>query len=298
MHSPAAITILRPHQWIKNVLVFAPLIFAKRMEHPESWFAAMTCFAAFSLVASALYIFNDLFDRSRDRKHPQKKLRPLASGKITPSQAGLEGMILLVAGLWVAESTKDPHPLLLMVLAGYVALQLAYNLLLKHHMILDVICIATGFVLRAIGGAVVIGVIVSPWLIICTFALCLFMGFCKRFCEIHSLTGSDAGAHRKTLDGYTQSFLVHLITLSAGLAIVTFLLYATNPVTIERFGSNQFVYTLPLIIYCICRMAMLSMAGGYTGPTAIILRDKPLILGILMWVASAVTIILLAGKTA
>lgn len=295
MHSPAAITILRPHQWIKNVLVFAPLIFAKRMEHPEDWIAAALTFMAFSLVASALYIFNDMWDRHSDQQHPQKKYRPLAAGTMTLSQAGFECGLVLAAGLAL---TIFLPAAVLTILLGYVALQLIYNLLLKHQVILDVLCIATGFVLRALGGAAAIDVLISPWLIICTFALCLFMGFCKRFCEIHSLAGSDAGAHRKTLDGYTQSFLVHLITLSAGLAIVTFLLYAINPVTIEKFGSNQFVYTLPLIIYCICRMAMLSMAGGYTGPTAIILRDKPLILGILAWVAAAVAIILLAAKTA
>jgi len=182
--------------------------------------------------------------------------------------------------------------LVLAVVAAYVLLQLAYTLILKHKAIIDVICIALGFVLRAAAGAIAIEVEVSPWLIVCTFTICLFMGFCKRCNETVTLgPGGEATGHRKPLAAYTSELLTHLITLSAGVAVVAFLLYASNDRTIRHFKTDYLIYTLPIVIYGITRFAMLSMKGCYRDPTDLFFRDRPFQLTVVVWFASAAVII-------
>ena len=171
-------------------------------------------------------------------------------------------------------------------------LRLPDKLLMKHKAIVDVICIALGFVLRAVAGAVAIGEEVSSWLFVCTFTICLFMGFCKRYNEQATLTEpTTASGHRKTLAAYSKELLTHLITLSAGVAIVAFLLYASNEQTIESFGTNYLMYTLPIVIYGITRFAMLSMKGVYADPTDLFLHDRPFQLTVVVWFASVAVIL-------
>ena len=285
--------LARPQQWVKNTLVFAALIFANHLTDTAAWMEALQAFFAFSLVASAVYVINDLLDRKNDAHHPVKMHRPVASGKVSPAEAVILAAVFAAAGFGLAAHCKA----LLLTLAAYVVLQVLYNVLLKHKMLADVICIAIGFVLRAIAGAVAIDVSISPWLIICTFCLCMFLGFCKRYCEIKTLSAEASSLpHRKTLDGYTPELLTHLITLSATLAIVTFLLYSMSEQTLEKFDTQAFVYTLPVIIYCICRAAMLSMSGNFVGPTELLLKDKGLILGVIIWIAMIVLIILFPDR--
>ena len=178
------------------------------------------------------------------------------------------------------------------IVAVYVALQISYTMYLKQRVLIDVICIAMGFVLRAVAGAAAVKVAISPWLFICMFTLCLFMGFCKRYSEVVTL--GDPGAaesHRPTLIYYTPELLTHLITLSAGIAVVSFLLYGLSERTIENFGTNYFVYTLPVLVYGVFRFAMLSMEGAYAGPTDLILHDRPFQATILLWIALAIIVI-------
>jgi len=152
-----------------------------------------------------------------------------------------------------------------------------------------VMLVAAGFVLRAAAGAVAIRVVISPWLVVCTFTICLFVGFCKRYNEVVTLADGpdEARRHRPTLDGYTPGLLTHLITLSAAIAIVSFLLYATSPMTLERFHTIGLLVTLPLVIYGVCRMAMLSMMGRYADPVEIMLRDWPFQMTVVLWTALA-----------
>jgi 4-hydroxybenzoate polyprenyltransferase len=173
-------------------------------------------------------------------------------------------------------------------------LMVLYSLLLKHKMILDAIVISIGFVLRAVAGAVVIGVFISPWLVICTFTLCLFLAFGKRRSEIALLT-NDGPLFRKTLGGYNVELLNHMLDVTSAIAIVSFLLYSMDSRTLTVLKTNDLVYTMPLVLYCIFRFSVLIQKGTYSGPVQIILRDIPFQLGLFLW-AIACTAIVYAAK--
>jgi len=285
----AMIRLVRPRHWIKNVIVLFPVVFAMRTDEVAAWRDAGLATVAFCLAASAIYIFNDIRDRTTDRLHPRKKDRPLAAGEVSVAAAVVEALCLTAGGIVVALCVNNLLPVVVIL---YVLLQFAYTLLLKHKAIVDVICIALGFVLRAVAGAVAIGEVVSPWLFVCTFTLCLFMGFCKRCNEMVSLAEpSQARGHRKALAAYSSELLTHLITLSAGVAVVAFLLYASSNRTRENFGTDYLMYTLPIVVYGITRFAMLSMKGCYADPTDLFLRDRPFQLTVVIWFAAVVVII-------
>ncbi|MCJ7543296.1 MAG: decaprenyl-phosphate phosphoribosyltransferase [Phycisphaerae bacterium] len=275
------IRLARPTHWIKNVIILFPVVFARRMGDLTAWGQAAAAAVAFCLAASASYIANDIQDRYSDRLHPRKKNRPLASGEVSVRAAWAVSVVLLVAAAAVAWRLG---PIPLMVVLSYVLLQMAYTHYLKYRMILDVIAIALGFVLRAVAGGVAIHVQLSPWLFICTFTICLFMGFCKRRSEAAVIADASAAArHRATLPHYTPQLLTHLTTLSAAIAIVSYLLYATAPRTMEHFGTTHLFITLPLVIYGICRFEMLSSFGEYADPTDLILRDRPFQMTVVLW---------------
>ncbi|MCG3179053.1 MAG: Decaprenyl-phosphate phosphoribosyltransferase [Phycisphaerae bacterium] len=285
------VRLARPGHWIKNGIVVVPILFARpvRTDDPSAWLAVALATLAFCLASSFGYVVNDLADRAGDRLHPDKRNRPLAAGLVSPGAAIIEAVVLALAGLGVALAV---NPITLYAVAAFGLLHVGYTGWLKHHVLVDVICIALGFVLRAAGGAVAIAVSVSPWLIICTFTLCLFMGFCKRRNEAATLGDPvDAANHRATLVLYSPELLTHLITLSAAVAIISYLIYASHPLTVERFGTIYLLYTLPPVIYGVARFAMLSIAGRYSGPNEIILRDRPFQIAVLLWVASAVILI-------
>jgi 4-hydroxybenzoate polyprenyltransferase len=290
MSFSGTIRIARPDHWVKNVVVFLPVVFGMRACDGGAWVKACLAAVAFCLVSSFGYIINDIRDRENDRLHPRKKVRPLVSGELGVRTAAIEAVVFVVAGLGVSTALS---PLLSVVVAAYVVLQVCYTLLLKQKALVDVICIAMGFVLRTVGGAVAIGVMISPWLFICMFTICLFMGFCKRYNEIVTIGDRrEAENHRNTLIAYTPDLLTHLITLSAGIAVVAFLFYGLADSTVRQFGTNYFVYTLPVVVYAVFRFAMLSMKGSYADPTELILRDRAFQATVLLWVVSAVAIIL------
>jgi len=281
--------LIRPTHWVKNVFVLIPLVTAGLYDRPEAWLAVLLATVSFSLVAGGVYAINDIVDRGSDRLHPRKKDRPLAAGRIQPSTAALLAAAVLTAGLALGALVNW---LVLLTLGTYVLLQMAYTAYLKGKMFLDVICVAMGFVLRAVAGATALAVAISPWLFVCTFTLCLFLGFCKRSNEAATLReGAPAREHRLTLAGYTPELLTHLITLSAGIAVVAFLLYASSPRTVEHFGTNYLIYTLPLMVYAIFRFAMLSMKAAYADPTDLIIRDRPFQLTVLLWALCAMAIV-------
>jgi 4-hydroxybenzoate polyprenyltransferase len=287
----AYLRLLRPQQWIKNVFIFAGLIFARKFLDLESVLTCLLGFLCLSLVSSHVYILNDIHDRHEDRLHPRKRLRPIASGEVSPRAAGVLGAVLLVVGL--GGSLLLDLGFALCVVA-YLLLQIAYTWGLKHAVILDVISIGLGFVLRAVAGAVLVHVPISPWLVICTFTLCLFMGFSKRRCELNALSansGQEAAAHRRTLSVYTPELLNHMTTLTAGIAVVSFMLYASDPVTIQKFQTNYLLYTLPLVVYAIFRFAVLVEHGRVDGPTDVVLRDRPFQLALLLWLLAALLIV-------
>ena len=275
------IKILRPNHWVKNFAVLLPLIFAMKISCAKACGCAFKAAAIFCLLSSFIYIINDIRDRHHDRLHPHKKNRPIASGKVSIKGAFLVGVTLItIVLLW----SYMAIPRILPFIGAYLALQIAYSFGLKKIVLLDVICIAMGFVIRASAGAAAIKVEISPWLFICMFTVCLFMGFCKRYNEKEALENDErAKNHRDTLIDYTPQLLTHLVTLSAGLAVIAFISYAMSPQTIERYGSEELVYTLPVVVYAIFRFAMISMKARYEGPTDIILKDRPFQLAATIW---------------
>lgn len=283
--------LLRPQQWVKNVFVFAALLFGRKLTDANSLRLALLGFACFCLVSSAVYVINDVHDREEDQLHPRKRLRPIASGAVPPGHAILLALFLIAAAL---TGSFLLNPAFGMITLAYLILQFLYTFLFKHAVVLDVIAIGVGFVLRAIAGGPLINVPISPWLVVCTFTLCLFMGFSKRRCELNALSSAGNGAaatHRRTLSVYTPDLLNHMTTVTAGIAIVTFLLYAMDKSTFDKFGSNYLIYTLPLVVYAIFRFAVLVEHGEVDGPTDVMLKDRPFQIAIVLWVAAATAIV-------
>ncbi len=291
--------LLRPEQWTKNVFLFAGAAFGQKLLRQgqpqwDVWGLVLLGFICFCVLSSAVYILNDAHDRDEDKLHPRKRLRPIASGQVTPGAARAYAVLLLVAGLagaWWLDAGRG-----FFVIAGaYVLLQMAYTWWLKHATLLDVIAIGLGFVLRAVAGAVLVHVPISPWLILCTFTLCLFLGFSKRRCELDTLTADGSAAlHRRTLAEYTPDLLNHMTTLAAAVAVVSFMLYATDRRTTsveDGIGTNLLVYTLPLVVFAIFRFALLVEHGRVDGPTAVVLRDRPFQAAVLLWVIAALAIV-------
>lgn len=282
--------LIRPQQWIKNVVVFAGPAAGLKLASIESVPNVLFTFVIFCLAASAGYAFNDIVDRRADASHPTKRNRPLASGRITPAGAGLVALVLIVAAFLISFALLPRA--VTVVLLSYAVMVGLYSLFLKRRVILDVIIVATGFVLRALAGALAVGVPTSEWLIACVFTLCLFMGFGKRRCEIAMIGNVDEIAeHRRTLLRYTPDLLNHLITVSAGIAVITFLLYTLDTGSHPSpFQKQHLFFTLPLVIYGIFRFAMLTESGLYTGPTEIVLKDRALLWTVILWTACAIVV--------
>lgn len=285
------LAMLRPTQWVKNVVVFAGPAAGLQLFSLEPALKAVTAFAAFCMAASATYCINDIVDREADASHPTKRHRPIARGAIKPAMAMVFSLLLILTAVGLTWVILDPS--VTVVLAGYFLLSLAYSLALKRRVILDVIIIATGFVLRAWAGSLAAGVATSEWLVACMFTLCLFMGFGKRRCEIAMIgNAEEAGQHRPTLIRYTPQLLTHLITVCAGIAVMTFLLYTMDHTQGSApFHKEQLFYTLPIVVYGIFRYAMLTELGVYSGPTEIVLKDKALLVAVLGWTGMALVIV-------
>lgn len=279
--------IMRPHHWTKNVFVFAALVFGQKIAVPLAVGRAIGGFFCFCLAASAVYIFNDIIDRRTDSLHPEKSKRLIAAGSVSLSSAAIVAALCAVAaiigGFFLARN-------FVVVIMAYIVLMILYSLFFKRTMILDCVVISTGFCLRAIAGAIVVGVFISPWLIICTFALCLFLAFSKRRGEIIML-GQNGKSFRQTLAGYTPELLAHMLDVTSGLAVVCFLLYAMDERTLRIFGTNNLVYTTPLVLYCIFRFSLLIQQGRYSDPLQLMYRDFPFQVGFALWVLSCIGII-------
>ncbi len=279
--------IMRPLHWTKNMFVFAALVFGQKLYVPLALGRVIGGFFCFCLAASAVYIINDIIDRKRDRLHPEKCNRPIAAGRVTIGSA------VVISALCAAVAIIGSFmlsPTFAIIILMYIGLMILYSLLLRRVMILDCVVISVGFCLRAIAGAVVVDVFISPWLIICTFALCLFLAFGKRRSEIAQLREASE-SFRKTLAGYTPELLAHMLDVTSGLAVVCFLLYAMDDRTFRIFGNNNLVYITPLVLYCIFRFSALIQTGKYSGPVQLILNDLSFQIGFVLWVISCIGII-------
>ncbi len=279
---------LRPYQWTKNVLVFVALVFAQELGEPGKVALSFAAFAIFCAASSAVYLFNDIADRDRDRRHPEKRHRPIASGRLSPSVAAAFGLMLAavaLAGAWAVNLQ------LLGVIGGYLVLQLAYNLALKRQPIVDTLCVAAGFLLRVVAGAVAIGAPMSSWLLVCTTFGSVFISFAKRRHEFSTLT-ADAAAHRESLAGYSKTTLDQFLVVSATATLLSYALYTADDETVAKFGDSRLILTLPVVLYGIFHyLHLVQQDEGAGDPSLALVRDRKLLITVAMYGALVVLLL-------
>lgn len=273
---------MRPRQWTKNLIVFAPLIFAGALTNVVQIRAAVAAFIIFCLASGCVYLVNDLRDLERDRLHEKKRLRPLASGELAPWVAVVSAVVSLGAAMTAGVMLSSQFA---QVLGVYMVLQLAYTFGLKHMVILDVMLIAAGFVVRAAAGAVAVGVTASPWLYMCAALLALFLGFGKRRHELLILQ-EGARDHRAVLEDYSPELLDVLLSTVAAATVIAYSLYTFFSATAEH--NNYLMLTVPFVLYGLFRYVFLMYSRNMGGsPEEILLTDVPLIVTILLWLGTA-----------
>jgi len=267
---------MRPRQWTKNLLVFAGLIFSGRFTDGESVNLALLAFAAFCLVSSAGYLLNDVLDRDSDREHPEKRHRPVASGALSPSTAMIAAAVLLAAGVAVGAAANT---VALLALGAYAANQAFYVLAGRAIAIVDVFVIAIGFLIRAVAGAAVLGVFISPWLLLCTLMLALFLGFSKRRHELALQSNS-----RSSLRGYSISVTDQFIGITAACTVLSYSLYAVQS---ETAAEHPLLYlTIPFPLFGVFRYLQLVHTEGDGGnPDATLLTDPWIAGTVVAWIA-------------
>jgi decaprenyl-phosphate phosphoribosyltransferase len=236
----AAVKLIRPKQWIKNLFVFAPLIFAKELFDPDPVILTLRTFAAFCLTASMVYIINDMIDIEADRAHPKKRFRPLAAGTLSMASAFFILAILLALDVLMVSGMPQKF---LLLLAAYFLMNLAYTFKLKEVFLLDVFIIAAGFMLRVLGGAYAISVYVSSWIILCTLFIALFLGFAKRRGEIVAMQAAGSFSERKVLQHYRLAVLDQMLTITAAGTVISYALYTVAPRTVFSFGTDKLICT-------------------------------------------------------
>ena len=272
---------MRPHQWVKNLLVFGGLLFSQRLTDPVAVLLSVHAFLLFCFAASSIYLLNDVQDRDEDRRHPEKRLRPIASGDVSSAAAIAAMVVLAIGSLGSAFLINRSFGVLLCL---YFAMNVAYTVKLKHVVILDVMLIAFGFVLRAVGGAIAIGQPASSWLILCTMTLALLVGFGKRRNELAVLQG-DAANHRSNLDEYSLPFLDVMMTISAAAAVIMYTLYAAASAHFRKDHAPMLVLTTPFVIYGIFRyLYLVHRQSGGGDPSKLFVSDKPFLINGVLWV--------------
>ncbi len=271
---------LRPVQWVKNVFVLAPVVFAEQLGEADVLARAILAFAAFCLASSAVYLFNDLRDREEDRRHPLKRHRPIASGALSVPAASIAAIVLAAASIAMTLSFGTFFTTLLVV---YLGINLAYSSGLKHVVILDVMAVSSGYVIRVLAGAEAIGVVVSNWLLLCTIFLALFLIFSKRRHEL-VLLADEAAGHRAVLDHYSPAFLDQMINVVTASTVVSYALYAVDTDTVENFGSDRLVFTLPMVLFGVFRyLYLIYQRHEKRNPTEEVLRDLPSVINVVLW---------------
>jgi 4-hydroxybenzoate polyprenyltransferase len=277
---------MRPRQWPKNAFVFFALVFGRKLLEWDLLGRTLIAFVLFCLISGAVYLINDLVDMEKDRQHPHKRHRPLASGELSPATARMAAVAIVAGGLPLGLLIDVPFGL---VLSGYFLLQLVYSFVLKNLVIIDVLTVAAGFVLRAVAGAVIIGVMISPWLYICTTLLALFISFGRRRHELVLLEG-DASNHRAILDEYSPHLLDHLITITAATTIIAYSLYTFSAPNLPE--NHAMMLTIPFALYAIFRYLYLIHIRNEGGsPEEMILNDRPFLINLALWSLAVVAIL-------
>ena len=279
---------MRPEQWIKNFFVFTALLFSKNLLNLSKDIDALVGFIIFCMITGCSYIINDLVDLEKDKLHPTKSQRPIASGRLNKTTAIKITTIICLVSLSFAFYINSFFGIIVLT---YFLLNIGYSIYLKNIVIIDVVTIASGFVLRVLGGAVIISVTSSQWLILCTILLSLFLGFSKRRHELVLLEDNATG-HRKVLEHYSPYFLDQMISVVTASTLICYALYTMSKDTIEKLGTSKLIYTIPFVLYGIFRYLYLvhqKEKGG--SPTEVVFTDKPMIINISLWVIASVMFI-------
>lgn len=281
----AAIALLRPKQWAKQVLLFGGIVFSEEFTDLRAWITILAAIASFSLLSSTGYVFNDLRDAEADRNHPKKRFRPIASGEVTPGVAWGIMAVCFLASLGIAAWI---HPAFMVVALLYFATTLSYSTVFKHLVILDVMFLAACYMWRAVAGAVAIAVHVSPWLLLCTAFLALFLGFNKRRGEILLLDGRTSGT-RKNLAEYSPAMLQEFQAITTSGTILSYALY-----TVLGSPTPWLLLTLPYVLYGIFRyIYLIDQRGEGAAPDETLLRDRPILLTGVLFGVTAIAVLLI-----
>ena len=283
---------LRPYQWTKNLVVFAAPAMSKHLFEREPFQQSVLSFVIFCALSGTVYLLNDVADIERDRLHPRKRLRPIASGALAPRAAVLIALGLGLGSLGLS-ATLGAQFLVCAFL--YLALNVLYSFRLKEIVIVDVLCISLGFVLRAVAGGVAIAVLVSDWLLVCTLLLALFLALAKRRHELVSLTTSATG-HRKILAEYSPYLLDQMISVVTASCLTAYAFYTMAPDTVQKYRTDRLAWTIPFVLYGIFRYLYLvhqKEKGG--SPTDILATDRPLLVNVALWAITLLVIVYTAG---
>ena len=295
MDVPGLLKTLRPHQWSKNLFVLAALAFrwgdraaGSRLELDDV-VHALVATAAFCLASSASYAMNDVVDAERDRAHPDKRHRPVASGRVSKAQAVALSLACVLGALGLSFATGPASGTVLLVLVGYLALQVAYTSRLKHIVLVDVFCIAAGFLLRVEVGGLAVSAPLSHWIVLCTLFLALFLGFEKRRAELLAL-GEASGEHRSNLADYSRPILDQVVAMLAGVTLLCYTLYTVDDDTLAKFEHGErLLWTVPFVAFGVIRYMFLVGTGrGGGDPARVLLAgDVPFLVNALLWCAAA-----------
>jgi len=286
---PALLQAARPRQWIKNLFVAAPLVFSKHLDETPQLLRALAAVALFCALSSAVYLLNDLVDVEKDRAHPTKRNRPIASGRLSPGTAKLAATVLALGGLVGGVVLGIDFAL---IAAGYLLQNVAYSFKLKQVVYLDVMIVAVGFLLRVLGGALAIHVWTSPYLLICTGLLACYLGFGKRAHEL-AVAGDKATDQRAVLSRYDAHVLKLMLYIFGVATLAAFVLYTMSEHTINFFHTTRMIWTAPFAAFGIARFAVLVRRSTAESPTDAMLRDIPFMLNFALWAASVCLIIYL-----
>jgi len=277
---------LRPAQWIKNLLLFAGIVFSQNLFNVPMLSKVVLGFVSFCSLSSAVYLINDVYDKEEDKKHSVKSKRPIASGQLSALAALSISLILTATALFVAFNLDKNFGTICLI---YFVMMNLYTFTLKHIVIIDVLVISAGFFIRAVAGAVVIDVEISKWLIICTIFITLLLGLCKRKSEIVNMADKSS---RVVLSDYSISFVEQMITITAASALISYTLYTTDIEVIEKFGTKNLIFTVPFVLYGIFRyLYLIHKSSSGESPEYIFLKDKSMIINFLLYILALYIII-------
>jgi 4-hydroxybenzoate polyprenyltransferase len=272
---------MRPNQWYKNLVIFVGIVFSLNLLNLNLWIETISAFVIFCILSGSIYLINDVIDIEKDKSHPKKRERPIASGKLKATNALLFAIILITIGLVIAYLINLNFLVISLV---FLLLDLFYSLYLKQIIIVDILVISTGYVIRAIAGCLAINVFVSPWLIICTFLLALFLAIGKRRHEL-VLLGEEATNHRKILDSYSTEMLDQMINITTTALIMSYSLYTFFT------GKIYMMITIPIALYGLFRYIFLVHAMNMGGEPEMLFKDKGMLVSMTLWVILVVLIL-------